>query len=164
MCVADTKLKYTAAHTRTTSITVSTVLKLNFMWPPTSRVLLYYFFLKRSSNLAWIALLKSGCGKFQPINAPITNQNNVSNMTCSFLPEAIYNSSFFNPYPIIAPATAKNNKIPNQNKMSVIVIPLLSTVHGRFGICIYHCTGLVHAHTSSGFGITFKTNHTRIWV
>ena len=49
MCVADTKLKYTAAHIKAASITASTVLKLNFMWPPTSRVLLYYFFLKKPS-------------------------------------------------------------------------------------------------------------------
>ena len=34
MCVVDTKLKYTAAHTSTTSITVITVLKLNFIISP----------------------------------------------------------------------------------------------------------------------------------
>jgi hypothetical protein len=34
MCVVDTKLKYTAAHTRTTSSTVITVLKLNFIISP----------------------------------------------------------------------------------------------------------------------------------
>ena len=163
MCVADTKLKYTAAHIKAASITASTVLKLNFMWPPTSRVLLYYFFLKKPSNLAWMALLKSGCGKFQPINAPITNQNNVSNMTCSFLPKAIYDSSFFNPYPITVPAIAKNNKIPSQNKISVMTILLLSTIHCCFGIGIYHCPSLIHWHAGLGFGVALKTNHTRIW-
>jgi hypothetical protein len=34
MCVVDTKLKYTAAHTRATSSTIITVLKLNFIISP----------------------------------------------------------------------------------------------------------------------------------
>jgi hypothetical protein len=34
MCVVDTKLKYTAAHTMTTSSTIITILKLNFIISP----------------------------------------------------------------------------------------------------------------------------------
>lgn len=40
-----------------------------------------YFALNMAKTLACIVFANSGCGKFQPINAPNASQNNVSNMS-----------------------------------------------------------------------------------
>ena len=31
--------------------------------------------------------------------------------------------------------------------------------HGRFGVAVYHSTGLIHAHARGGFGIAFESHH-----
>jgi hypothetical protein len=40
---------------------------------------------------------------------------------------------------------------------------LLSALHCRFGIAIYHSAGLIHAHAGGRFGIAFESNHVAVW-
>ena len=48
-------------------------------------VVIVHLLFSISNTFDWMFFAYAGCGKFQPINAPIANQNSVSNIVFSFV-------------------------------------------------------------------------------